>query len=956
MATINSIERLSPFKLNSRPPEPPRRYAPPLLCQGGEHSGYGPFPSFSRRGGPIRGRGGFALPVFFQLNRIKNRLKLLVMRKSLKTNAITAPEPSSPSPPPDLFPIVGIGASAGGLEALEQFFSGVPADSGMAFVIVQHLDPTHEGMMPELLQRGTPLAVQQVEEGMSVWPNHVYIIPPNRDLSLIHGTLHLFEPGAARGLRLPIDFFFRSLAENQRERSIGIILSGMGSDGTLGLRAIKEMAGVALVQDPATAKFDGMPRSAIDTGLADIVAPAEELCERLLAYLQMAPPHIPVLPVVDDLDQSGLDKVMILLRAQTGHDFSQYKKSTLYRRIERRMRLHQFDKIAHYLRYLQENPGERELLFKELLIGVTRFFRDADAWAQLRDVFIPQLLAERLAGGPLRAWAAGCSTGEEAYSLGIVFKEALEQLGTGHRFSLQIFATDLDPDAIAKARVGLYPANIAADVSPERLQRFFIREDSGSYRIGKAIRELVTFAPQNVIQDPPFTKLDVLICRNLLIYLNSELQHKLIALFHYSLSPGGILFLGSAETIANLNDQFSVLDSKSRLYRRETPAVRLEPALLPTMVLPMHASGRPGYPNILPIVNLQMLADQILLQRYAPAAVLVNSQGDILYISGRTGKYLEPAAGQANWNIFAMAREGLREPLLRGCQEAFQQPADEPIVQQGLRVRTNGDYQTIDLTVQALKEPDALHNLLMVVFTEVVTPAVKVRGKPVKATALEVKIEQLERETQRLREALQITHEEMQTTHEELKSANEELQSTNEELQSSNEELTTSKEEMQSLNEELQTVNAELQAKVEELSRANNDMKNLLNSTDIATIFLDEELRVRRFTTKAATLIKLIPSDVGRMVTDIASDLIYPGLAIDVAEVLRTLMFIEKPIHTRDERWFTARIMPYRTLDNRIDGVVLTLVEITDWKRLEGELLQVRQELNAQRADQAGGE
>lgn len=855
---------------------------------------------------------------------------------------------SSLSPPTDAFPIIGIGASAGGLEALEQFLRSVPADGGMAFVVVQHLDPTHKGLLPELLQRATVLPVERVADRVKVRPNHVYVIPPNRDLSLMRGALHLFEPAASRGLRLPIDFFFRSLAEDQRERSAGVILSGMGSDGTLGLRAIKEMAGVTLVQEPASAKFDGMPRSAIDAGLADIVAPPEQLYARLVAYLQHASSVVRSEPILDERDQSSLDKVLILLRTQTGHDFSLYKKSTLYRRIERRMGLHQLDKIAHYVRFLQENPAERDLLFKELLIGVTSFFRDPAAWVQLRDQIIPMLLAARPAGGPLRAWAAGCSTGEEAYSLGIAFKEALEQVGPPKTFSLQIFATDLDPDAIAKARQGLYPENITADVTPERLHRFFLHEDGGGYRIGKEVREMVTFAPQNVIMDPPFTKLDLLICRNLLIYLTTELQKKLLALFHYSLNLGGVLFLGSAETVGGSSELFESLDGKWRFYRRQPFVGRLEAMDFPTAILPAPPpqAAEPGPAK--PAVNLQALAEQVLLQRFAPAAILVNNQGDILYISGRTGKYLEPAAGQVNWNILAMAREGLRIELLDAFQQALRQPASEPVVRRGLQVKTNGDYQTVDLTVQILGEPEPLRGTVMVVLADVPPPRTTARRrKPGQPTADSVLIEHLEQEVKQLREAVQSSHEEMQTSQEELKSANEELQSTNEELQSTNEELTTSKEELQSLNEELQTVNAELQAKVDELSRANNDMKNLLNSTDIATLFLDDALRVRRFTTQAAKLIKLIPGDVGRPITDIASDLLYPELAEDVAEVLRTLVFVEKPVTCRDQRWFTARIMPYRTLENRIDGVVVTFLDITGSKAQEAELRRARDELAA---------
>lgn len=861
------------------------------------------------------------------------------------SNDISPPEPASfPQPSDNSFHIIGIGASAGGLEALEQFLKPVPKNSGMAFVIVQHLDPTHKGVMPELLQRSAKMPVQQVSDRMEVKPNCIYVIPPNRDMSLLHGVLYLFEPVSPRGLRLPIDFFFRSLAEDQQERSVGIILSGMGSDGTLGLRAIKERAGVALVQDPATAKFDGMPRSAISAELGDIIAPATELYQRLAAYLQ----HLPLIPYAEPAlkaqDQSGLDKIVIVLRTHTGHDFSQYKKSTLYRRIERRMSLHQIDKVAHYLRYLQDNAQERELLFKELLIGVTRFFRDPAAWAQLQEQVIPALLANYPSGGQLRAWVAGCSTGEEAYSLAISFKEALEQLRPSQAYSLQIFATDLDRDAIVKARQGVYPENIAADVSPERLRQFFVKEEGGDYRIGKEIREMVTLATQNVIMDPPFTKLDLLICRNLLIYLTAELQKKLLALFHYSLNPGGVLFLGSAETVGNPPELFALLDNKWRLYRREVIKMRVEQIDFPTTSMQPVVSPQPEPAVIKSEPTLQMRVEQLLLQRFSPPTILANIQGDILYISGRTGKYLEPAAGQSNWNLFAMAREGLHYELPALFQQALCQPAEKAVIRRNLRIKTNGDFQTVDVTVQALREPAELRGALIVVFNDVAALPKKRR----KAAGSPVDDADPDRgaEAQQLREALQAAREEMQTSQEELKSSNEELQSTNEELQSTNEELTTSKEEMQSLNEELQTVNAELQAKVESLARANNDMKNLLNSTDIATLFLEDTLQVRRFTTETAKLIKLIPSDVGRPITDIASDLLYPELATDVADVLRTLIFVEKPLATQDGRWFTVRVMPYRTLDNRIDGVVLTFINITAAKKLELELREAQDKLN----------
>ena len=830
------------------------------------------------------------------------------------------------------FPIVGIGASAGGLEALEQFLARVPPGSGMAFVIVQHLDPTRKGIMPELLQRATGMKVIQVKNRTPVREDCVYVIPPNKDMSILHGVLHLLAPASPRGLRLPIDIFLRSLALDQQERSVGVILSGMGSDGTLGLRAIKEKAGVALVQEPATAKFDSMPRSAIDAGLADIVAPAGELPGKILAYLQRKPLIVRTELVMEDKTQSALEKVIVLLRDHTGNDFSLYKRNTLYRRIERRMGIHQITKMARYVRYLQENSQELDLLFKELLIGVTNFFRDPAVWEELRTQVIPALLASRSPGHALRAWVPGCSTGEEAYTLAMVFREAVEALKPKASFVLQIFATDLDRDAIDKARHGVFPPNITTDVSAERLKRFFTKEDHG-YRVRREIREMVIFAPQNIIMDPPFTKLDLLSCRNLLIYLTAEVQKKLMPLFHYSLTPGGLLLLGSAETVGSSTDLFASVSAKARIFKRTETVQRPVQVEFPASFKVGKPFGPESAQPAKPSASLQSLADQLILRSYAPPTVLTNDKGDIFYISGRTGKYLEPAAGKANWNLFAMAREGLRYELAAAFPKALKQK--ESVLLHALKVGTDGGTQCVDVSVQRLDEPGPLHGLVIIVFTDV---AMAVTTHTSKTPAQNARLTASERELQRVRAEARITHEEMQTSQEEIRSANEELQSTNEELQSTNEELTTSKEEMQSLNEELQTVNAELQAKLQELSSSSNDMKNLLDSTDIAMLFLDRHLNVRRFTHQATKIIKLIPSDVGRPITDLVSNLDDPALSADACEVLRSLVPKEKPVSTPDGRWFSVRIMPYRTLDDRIDGVVITFADITVAKTLEAKL------------------
>ncbi len=859
-------------------------------------------------------------------------------RRPKKSRPAARPKTAA-APAQTEFPIVGLGASAGGLEALEQFLEHVPKQSGMAFVIVQHLDPTHKGIMSQLLQRGTTMRVIQVKDRTTVQPNCVYVIPPNKDMSILHGVLHLLAPIAPRGLRLPIDFFFRSLAQDRQEHSVGVILSGMGSDGTQGLRAIKEKSGTVLAQEPATAKFDSMPRSAIDAGLVDIVAPASELPGKIMAHLQHTPLVARPEAGREDKTQSALEKAVILLRAHTGNDFTFYKRNTLYRRIERRMGIHQIGKMAGYVRYLQENPQEMDLLFKELLIGVTNFFRDPAAWDQLRDQAIPALLTSRSSGQALRAWVPGCSTGEEAYSLAIVLKEAAEKFKHKGKFMIQIFATDLDRDAIEKARQGVFPATIAADVSEARLKRFFTKEERG-YRVRKEIREMVIFAPQNLIMDPPFTKLDILSCRNLLIYLTPEVQKKLIPLFHYSLMPGGILFQGSAETIGDGTDLFAPLSGKSRLFRRTESVIRPEMTSFPAAFGAGQSTGAETHQAMTkPPASLQSLADQLVLQSYAPSAVLTNEEGDIFYVSGRTGKYLEPAAGKANWNLFAMAREGLRYELASAFKEALR--IKKGVTLPGLTVGTNGGTQRVDVTIRRIDEPGPLHGLVMIVFTDLASPApvtAPAAGRPPKLPAHSPRLAEMERELQRVRGESRATLEEMQTSQEELRSANEELQSTNEELQSTNEELTTSKEEMQSMNEELQTVNAESQAKVDQLSQASNDMKNLLDSTDIATLFLDKDLNVRRFTPQATKIIKLIATDAGRPITDLASELRYPELAADAREVLRKLAAVEKPISARDGRWFTVRIMPYRTMDDRIDGVVITFANITVSKTLEGKL------------------
>ncbi len=847
------------------------------------------------------------------------------------------------APVNDKFPIVGIGASAGGLEALEDFFKNMPENNGMAFVVIQHLDPNHIGIMPELLQRTTTMKVIQASDRLKVKPNCVYIIPPNKSMSILNGSLHLFAIVESHGLRLPIDIFFRSLADDMKEKSIGIILSGMGSDGSLGLKAIKENNGIVLVQDPDSAKFNGMPQSAVEAVIVDIIATADELPSKLIECLKFIPPASTT-SVNDKVNLSSIEKVIILLRQKSGHDFSLYKKNTLLRRIERRKGVHQIENIRHYVRFLQENPEEIEILFRELLIGVTSFFRDKEVWEMLKEKILPTLIKESPGGSILRAWVPACSTGEEVFSLAIVFKEALEITKGSKSLTLQIFATDLDNNAIEVARKGYFSKNIVADVSPERINKYFTEEENG-YRVITSIREMVVFAPQNVIKDPPFTKLDILSCRNMLIYMEPELQKKVISLFHYSLNPNGIMILGTAETLGVAAEGFKELSPRHKIYKHTSPLPSNELVDFPTS---FYSSKKSDADVKIPqnvVGNIQTLADQLVLQQYSPATILVNEKGDIIYITGRTGNYLEPAAGKANWNIFAMARDGLKQVLPGAFRNSMTNYEAHKI--SAIKVGTNGGTQYVNITVQRIENPKLLRGLLLIVITDIenIQPIKdELNAGKKKSTG---RLRELEIELQRSYEELQSTNEEMQTSQEELKSTNEELQSTNEELQSTNEELTTSKEEMQSLNEELQTVNIELQSKVTDYMRANDDMKNLLNSTDLATLFLDKELNIRRFTDKVINIFKLRLSDIGRPFTDLVSSLNYPDIGKHALKVLSTLTFIETSIETDDDRWFDVRIMPYRTLDDRIDGLVITFTNITVAKKLEIELKEANKKLKS---------
>jgi two-component system CheB/CheR fusion protein len=826
--------------------------------------------------------------------------------------------------------IVGIGASAGGLAALESFLSAVKPHSGMAYIVVQHLDPTQKTLLTELLQRITAMPVHEAEQGMHIEPDTVYVIPPNTELRVVNECIDLSRPGARRGMRLPINVLFSSLARVRGERAIAVLLSGMGSDGTPGLQAIKAVGGLTLVQDPETAQFDPMPRAAIAAGCADIIAEPGEMPARLMAYVARSP-DLPTGTLSPELGVEPLARVMELLLHQTRHDFSLYKPSTLHRRIARRMAIHSIATLPLYADFLEHNAAEIELLFKELLIGVTDFFRDAETWKVLAETALPALLELRVENPELRAWCVGCSTGEEPYSLAMTFLEVIDQLPEKNHYKLQIFASDLNPDAIASARRGEFPLSIKNQLSEERLARFFTVTES-CYRIHDNIRDMVLFAQHDVILDPPFTRLDILICRNLLIYFDPVLQRKLMPLFHYCLRDQGILMLGSSETIGRTGDLFAAIETRQRLYKRHGRNITPGPDLLLNSIPPLvrHLKENPvssrkvsGTPND----NLQAAADHVLLQVYAPAAVVLNSDGDIVYISGRTGKYLEPAAGKANWNFHAMAREGLRLPIATALKLALTRK--EPIQLRALQVETHSGPQPVDVTVQTLHAPSPLEGMAMVVFHDRLS-----RATPQQDTN-EAPVPTQETDLQPYHEEILSLREEARSTREQLQSSNEELQSTNEELQSANEELTTSKEEMQSMNEELQTINTELRTKLDDLALAQSDMKNVLNSIEIAVLFLDKQLHVRRYTDRAAKIVSLREGDIGRPLSELSSILKYPELDADAKDTLRTLQFSEKQVETSDDRWFTVSIIPYHRIDDVIDGVVITMVDITQTKKLE---------------------
>jgi two-component system, chemotaxis family, CheB/CheR fusion protein len=838
--------------------------------------------------------------------------------------------------PPRPFPLVGVGASAGGLQALQQFFAHMPPDSGMAFVVILHLSPTHESNAAALIQHTTKMTVLQVTEAVPVAPNHVYVIPPTSDLSMVDGTIRLEQRDGRRDRRAPIDLFFRTLAETHGQAAAAVVLSGSGADGASGIERIKEHGGVTLAQDPAEAEYADMPRSAIATGMVDYVLPVAALPGALMAYWHNAATiQLPIADIVvpreaplgdaqpaDDTD--ALREIFALMRARTNHDFSQYKRPTLLRRIARRMQVHGVVNLPSYVRILRAQPDEVQALLRDLLISVTNFFRDPEVWLTLESL-LPQIFAGKQAEDQVRVWVAGCATGEEAYSVAILLAEYAA--GLDQPPGIQVFATDIDEEAIIAARQGLYRDTIAVDVSSERLARYFIAEQ-GRYRIKREIRDMVLFAVHNLLRDPPFSRLDLVTCRNLLIYLNRAVQEQVLKLFHFTLRQNSYLLLGVSETTEGVPHLFTPIDASQRLFqRRMIPgAMPSNLASLPLVNLPNRRLGAGGRADSETASVLVEVHQRLLLQ-HAPPSVLLNPDYDIVRISRGGGRYLELGEGELAANLLKLIHPSLRIELRTALFQAMQQ--DAPVETRRVRLNLAGETRLVSMLVQQLGEPDWMRGYVLVIFQD----NLDLDGSELNVAGdAEPLMRQLEEELQRTKDQLRATIEQYETAAEEHKAANEELQAINEELRATTEELETSKEELQAINEELTTVNQEMKHKVEELGQSNNDLQNLMASTQIGTIFVDRELRIRRYTTSVQAIFNLIPSDLNRPLTHITHKLDYDELTADAAHVIETLTKVEREVESVEERRYLARMVPYRTLEDKIDGVTLTFVDITDRK------------------------
>lgn len=839
------------------------------------------------------------------------------------------------------FPIVGMGASAGGLEALESFFSYVSDNSGLAYIVLVHSSPDQVSLLPDILQRCTSLTVTLATNGEPLRPDRVYVIPPQTRAYVTETEIELNSLELSQVLS-SIDFFFQSLAENHRDRAAGVIFSGMGGDGTLGLRAIKSQEGLAIVQSEESAIYQQMPHSAILSGVVDAILLPEEMPDTISHYFQQRS-----LPM-ETTAQGWLNQIFNLLRSQVGHDFSAYKQNTLTRRIKRRMSLQQKEDYRQYLEFLQENPEEIKALFREFLIGVTSFFRDREAFEYLKTEILHPILESFPDNGTFRVWVPGCSTGEEVYSLAMILHEVLDSCSKP--INLQIFGTDINPTAIDRAREGLFPATIATEISQERLQRFFDQEGQ-FYRVGREIRYAVVFSVQNVLKDPPFSRLNLLSCRNLLIYLNESAQKRLLPLFHYTLLRSGILLLGSSETIGSFQDLFLPLSNRWKIFQRRDVA-RYQRQLLqfPTALFANPpASVQISQPSRQKEAgNLGKLVQRALLEEFVPTAILIDSSGLILHVEGRTGKFLETISGPPTNNILDMAREGLRVELTSAIRTAVS--SGETVTRHQIPVRNNGGTQLVKLSVRPLLQPRELAGRFLVLLEQVATETPReinqeLSGESVPLEEKDNRIAELEKELQNTRESHQTTIEELESSNEELQATNEELESSNEELQATNEELESSKEELQSLNEELQTVNEELQSKVDELSAAENDMQNLLNSTDIATVFVDNHKQVKRFTPQVTELINLISTDLGRPLVHIATNLDQDIMISSIEQVLNSLTPQIRRVQSREGKWYQMRVLPYRTVSNHIEGAILTFTDIDELKKAQQTLEDVSAEL-----------
>jgi len=839
------------------------------------------------------------------------------------------------------FHIVGIGASAGGLDALEKFFSAISGDTDvdMAFVVVQHLSPDHKSMLSDIIGRYTNMQVHEVKDGMAVKPNVVYIIPPASDIIIIDGVLNLVEPVRTRGHSMPIDHFFSSLASDRQELAIGIILSGTANDGTQGVAAIKSRGGMVMAQNPESSEYNGMPKSAIETGLVDYILEPSEMPAQLHEYLSLIATRSPELSINN---KKAMDSIFKELLTHTGHDFSNYKPQTLERRIKRRMVVNDIKRLEGYANFLQQKPGEVEALFRDLLISVTSFFRNPGVFEQLRKKVIPKLFEDRSPNTYIRIWIAACSTGEEAYSIAILLQEYMEKLK--QNFQIQIFATDIDSRSIEKARKGVYPASAMDNVSTERLKRYFTHDsEDNTYTIHKNIRSMVVFSEHNVINDPPFSNIDLLSCRNMMIYMNKEMQSQLIPLFHYSLNSKGFLFIGSSESISNFSKLFRTVDLKSKIFQKKE-----DNHLYNVEVQTFFSNGstpeksrqlvsKPSRENKL---QMRELTERSLLKQYAPAGVLVDERGDILYLHGNTGQYLEMPPGEPVLNILKMAREGLQEDLTKALRRAVVRLETALIA--GVRVKTNGDFTTVDLTVRPVQ--DVVDRKLFLVTFDMSSEAVRSQVlDSIDEKIADMQIENddetvlaLKEELRTTEEYLRSSNEELEISNEELKASNEELQSLNEEFQSTNEELETSREELESLNEELSTVNTELQNKVEELSNVNKEMDDMLASTGIGIIFVDTDLRIQRFTPAATKVINLLPVDTGRPIGHIVTNLRdYDNLTQDIRHVMDKLDSVDKEVHIGSGEWYMLSIKPYQPKDETVEGAVVTFIDISKLKQLQ---------------------